>query len=59
MAAVEFRKVDIIFGKNPEAALGLLDSGQTRDARDKGVTLCHDNSGTLVRQGAGHCSHST
>ena len=32
MAAVEFRNVDIIFGKNPEAALGLLDGGQNREA---------------------------
>jgi glycine betaine/proline transport system ATP-binding protein len=32
MAAVEFRKVDIIFGKNPEAAIGLLDGGQDREA---------------------------
>ena len=28
---VDFRNVDIIFGKEPERALGLLDSGATRD----------------------------
>jgi len=32
MAAVEFRKVDIIFGDEVEAALGLLDEGQGREA---------------------------
>ena len=32
MAAVEFRKVDIIFGKKPEAAVKLLDEGADRDA---------------------------
>ena len=31
MAAVEFKKVDIVFGDEPEAALGLLDQGKTRD----------------------------
>ena len=32
MAAVDFRKVDIIFGKNPEQALSLLDQGENRDS---------------------------
>ena len=32
MAAVEFRDVDIIFGKNPENALALLDGGADREA---------------------------
>ena len=31
MAAVEFEKVDIIFGDNPKSALPLLDGGKTRD----------------------------
>ncbi|WP_455372741.1 choline ABC transporter ATP-binding protein [Limibacillus halophilus] len=31
MAAVEFEKVDIIFGDNPKSALPLLDAGKTRD----------------------------
>jgi glycine betaine/proline transport system ATP-binding protein len=31
MPAVEFRKVDIIFGKKPEAAIALLDGGASRD----------------------------
>jgi len=31
MAAVEFRNVDIIFGKKPEAAIALLDGGANRD----------------------------
>ena len=31
MAAVEFRDVDIVFGKNPKAALGLVDQGKTRE----------------------------
>ena len=30
MAIVDFRKVDIIFGKNPKAALELLDQGEDR-----------------------------
>ena len=32
MAAVEFRDVDVIFGKEPERAITLLDQGQDRDA---------------------------
>ena len=32
MAAVEFRNVDVIFGKDPTRALGLLDRGSNRDA---------------------------
>ena len=32
MSAVDFRKVDIIFGKNPEKALSLLDQGENRDS---------------------------
>ena len=32
MAAVDFRKVDIIFGENPEKALTLLDQGENRDS---------------------------
>lgn len=32
MPAVEFRDVDVIFGKEPEAALALLDQGQDRQA---------------------------
>ena len=32
MAAVDFRHVDIIFGKNPERALTLLDQGEDRDS---------------------------
>ncbi len=31
MPAVEFRKVDVIFGDKPEAALTLLDNGKSRD----------------------------
>ncbi|HSR71750.1 MAG TPA: choline ABC transporter ATP-binding protein [Kiloniellales bacterium] len=31
MTAVEFRKVDVIFGKTPEEALALLDRGETRE----------------------------
>ena len=31
MPAVEFRKVDVIFGDKPEAALTLLDDGKSRD----------------------------
>ncbi|MFQ5937322.1 MAG: choline ABC transporter ATP-binding protein [Acidiferrobacterales bacterium] len=31
MAVVEFRNVDIIFGKNPESALELLDQGKSRE----------------------------
>ena len=31
MAAVEFKKVDIVFGDEAVAALGLLDQGKTRD----------------------------
>ncbi len=31
MPAVEFRKVDVIFGDRQEAALGLLDAGKSRD----------------------------
>ena len=31
MAAVEFRKVDVVFGKGPERALAMLDAGQGRD----------------------------
>ncbi len=31
MSAVEFDKVDIIFGEKPESALKLLDAGKTRD----------------------------
>ncbi len=32
MAAVEFRNVDVIFGKEPQRALDLLDQGKDRDA---------------------------
>ncbi len=32
MAEVEFRKVDVIFGRDPEQALRLLDQGATREA---------------------------
>ena len=32
VAVVDFRKVDIIFGKKPEAALALLDRGKDREA---------------------------
>ena len=31
LAAVEFRDVDVIFGKEPERALAMLDAGQGRD----------------------------
>ena len=31
MAAVEFRDVDVIFGKEPERAIAMLDAGQGRD----------------------------
>ncbi len=32
MAAVEFRNVDVIFGKDPARALDMLDSGSDRDS---------------------------
>ena len=32
MPAVEFRDVDIVFGKTPAAALALLDDGANREA---------------------------
>ena len=32
MPVVEFRNVDIIFGKDPEQAIKLLDEGKDRDA---------------------------
>ena len=32
MAAVEFRNVDVIFGKEPDRALAMLDQGSDRDA---------------------------
>jgi len=31
MAAVEFRNVDIVFGRNEKQALALADQGATRD----------------------------
>ena len=31
MAVVEFRKVDIIFGRKPETAIAFLDRGANRD----------------------------
>ena len=41
MATVEFKNVDIVFGDEPESALGLLDQGKSRDE-------IHEATGNVV-----------
>ena len=53
MTAVEFRHVDIIFGKNPERGLTLLDQGQERDAilEQTGLVLGAADASIAIEEG--------
>ena len=53
MAAVDFRDVDIIFGKNPEQALALLDRGEDRASilEKTGNVLGAANANLAIEEG--------
>ncbi len=53
MAAVDFRDVDIIFGKNPEQALALLDQGEDRASilEKTGNVLGAANANLAIEEG--------